>query len=345
MKRILFNSVAVLVAFFLTLPVLAVDNIVGSSGGEFIKVGAAGGQFLKIGVGGRGNGMAGAYSSVTNDLSGIFWNPAGVADVKGYSFLASYTSWFAGFNHAFAAFDMPLGDNFTVAAHFLRFGSGDIEITTFEEPNGTGLFYNVADISGGITLAGYLTDKFSFGVTAKYINHSLTNLSANGFAFDIGTKYETGIQGIKVGFAIMNLGTSQSYSGQDLMSTKKQNNGFSQAPIDVAYLAYPFEVPLIFRAGISSEILKVDDHKLLAAFDFISTSDIKEQFAIGVEYTMFDILNLRGGYLFGQNQFGLAGGVGLNYISGGLESSIDYSVNPTSDLGLVHRLSVNVGLK
>jgi hypothetical protein len=268
-----------------------------------------------------------------------------LADVKGMGAAASYTSWFAGFNHAFAAFDMPLGSNFTIAAHFMRFGSGDIEVTTFEEPNGTGLFYNVSDIVGGISLGGYLTDKFSFGITAKYVNHSFTNLSASGFAFDIGTKYETGIQGIKLGFAIMNLGTSQSYSGQDLMSTKKLNNGFNQAPIDVAYIAYPFELPLIFRAGVSSNLIETEDQNLLASFDFISTSDVSEQFALGLEYKMFDILSLRGGYIFGQNQFGLAGGIGLNYLSGGLESSIDYSVNPTSSFGLVHRISVIVGLQ
>lgn len=235
MKKIIINSIAIILTLVLALPLLAVDDntIKGSSGGEFIKVGAAGGQFLKIGVGGRGNGMAGAFSSVVNDLTAIYWNPAGVADVKGIGATAAYTSWFAGFNQAFAAFDMPLGTNFTLAAHVMRFGSGDIEITTFEEPDGTGLFYNVADMSGGVTLAGYLTDKFSFGVTAKYVYHSFTNLSASGFAFDIGTMYETGIQGIRLGFTILNLGTSQSYSGQDLMSTKKLNNAYNQAPLDV----------------------------------------------------------------------------------------------------------------
>ena len=81
----------------------AVGSTASTTAGEFIKVGAAGSQFLKIGVGGRGNAMAGAFTSVTNDLTSIHWNPAGVADVKFMSGHFSYTSWFANFDHNFAA--------------------------------------------------------------------------------------------------------------------------------------------------------------------------------------------------------------------------------------------------
>lgn len=337
--------VLILIATLMTVQIDAKDDkIIGSSGGEFVKVGAAGGQFLKIGVGGRAMGMAGAYSSLANDLTAIYWNPAGVADIKNMEATFAYTSWFAGFNQMYAALSMPMGSNFTLAAHMMRFGSSDIEITTFDEPNGTGTYYTVSDISGGLTLSGFLTDKFSFGVTAKFVALSFSDMSSNGISFDIGTMYETGVQGIKIGFAIMNLGTEQAYNGTSLNSTKRLNDAFFQAPLDVQYLAFPFEVPLIFRAGISSELVHMDEHKVIGAFDFVTTSDVSEQYALGVEYTWNDLLCLRGGYLFGQSQFGLAGGVGLKYISGGFNSTIDYSINPTLNLGLVHRISVNLGL-
>ncbi len=334
----------IILAFLLTLPVLAVDDndITGSSGGEFVKVGAAGAQFLKIGIGAKGMGMAGAHSATVNDLTAIYWNPAGVADVKGFSANATYTSWFAGFNQMYAAFNLPLG-NFNIAAHLMRFGSSNIEITTFEEPNGTGTYYSVSDVVGGLTFSGYLTDRFSFGITAKIISLGFSDVSSSGMAFDIGTMYETGVQGIKLGFAIMNLGTEQSYSGASLNSTKKLNDAFFQAPIDVSYFAYPFEIPLTFRAGISSEIINADDNVLRGEFDFVTTSDVAEQYAFGLEYTWSDLLSFRGGYLFGQDQFGLAGGVGFKYISGnGFDSSIDYAINPTRNFGLVHRISVDL---
>ena len=317
---------------------------VGSSGGEFQKVGSAGSQFLKIGVGARAIGMS-AYGSVCNDLSSIFWNPAGLAEVKGWSAEFDYTQWIAGFNHAFAAFSMPIGSSFTLAGHLVRFGSKNIEITTFDDPQGTGLFYNVSDICGGITLAGYLTDRFTFGATVKYINNSFTSLSANGVAFDIGTKYETGIQGIKLGFAIMNLGTQESYSGQDLKFTSKLKDAFYQAPIDAEWITYPFSLPLTFRAGISSELYKDDVHKVTAAFDFTTMTDVSEQYAVGGEYVWNDLLAVRAGYLMGQSQLGFSGGIGIKYVSAGMNGQFDYSLSPTKDFGMVNRISISLGVK
>lgn len=348
MKKIFKLNLIVLLMACLAMPALAVEPssaIKGSSGGEFIKVGAAGGQFLKIGVGARAAGMGGAFTSVANDLTALYWNPAGLADVKGTSAAFSYTSWFFGFSHMFAAATMPIGNNFQVAVQIISLTSQNIEITTFEEPDGTGLFYKVQDLSGGLTFSGFLTDQFSFGVTAKYVNNGIANLSAGGVAFDIGTKYETGVQGIKLGFAIMNLGTEQQYSGTDLQKTIKTDPAFKAAPKDFEYLAYPFQLPLTFRAGISSEIVKSEEHALTAAFDFVTMSDISEQYIIGAEYTWNDLLSVRGGYVIGQSQFSFAGGVGIKYISGGLDGSLDYSLTPTANLGLVNRIGVNIRLK
>ena len=60
----------------------------------------------------KGNGMAGAYGAIANDLSSIYWNPAGLANVKAMGAEFSYTSWFAGFTHAFAAFSFAPGGEF-----------------------------------------------------------------------------------------------------------------------------------------------------------------------------------------------------------------------------------------
>lgn len=318
----------------------------GSTTGEkFVKVGAAGAQFLKIPIGARANGMAGAYSSVCNDLTAVFWNPAGLADVKYISADFSYTQWFAGFKHSFGAFALPVGQNFTATVSLVSLNSGDIEITTLEKPNGTGLNYQVSDVSIAFSFAGYLTDQFSFGLTAKYVNNSISNLNSRGIAFDVGTMYETGIQGIKLGFSIHNLGLKQTYSGQDLNSARKLYDALNAAPLDIAYIASSYNLPLIFRAGVSSEIWKTEEHKVIAAFDFITLSDTPEHFAIGAEYTFKDLVSLRAGYLFGTDVFGLSGGAGIKYFAGGFSGEIDYSITPTTHIGLVNRLSVKVAVK
>lgn len=318
----------------------------GSTVGEkFVKVGAAGAQFLKIPIGARANGMAGAYSSVCNDLTSVFWNPAGLADIKYISADFSYAQWFAGFKHSFGAFALPVGQNFTATVSLVSLNSGDIEITTLEKPNGTGLNYQVSDVSIAFSFAGYLTDQFSFGLTVKYINNSISNLNSRGIAFDVGTMYETGIQGIKLGFSIHNLGLKQAYSGQDLNSARKLFDALNAAPLDIAYIASSYNLPLIFRAGVSSEIWKTEEHKVITALDFITLSDTPEHFAIGAEYTFKDLVSLRAGYLLGTDVFGLSGGAGIKYFAGGFSGEIDYSITPTTHIGLVNRLSVKVAVK
>lgn len=345
MKKILILFTTLL--FFISnIIVYGADDVVGSTaGGNFTKVGASGAQFMKIGIGPRASGMAGAYGAVADDLTSVFWNPAGLANIHSIQATFNYTSWFASFNHNFGAVSLPLGDNFTVALHMISFGSDRIEITTMDQPNGTSTYYTVQDVAVGLSIAGYLTDQFSFGFTAKYISNSFASLNANGLAFDFGTMYETGIQGIRLGFSIHNLGTEQVYSGEDLKASKKLWDAMNAAPLDVEYLTTPFSIPLIFRAGIAADIIEVDDHKVVASFDFVTLSDTPEQFALGAEYTWKEILSFRGGYVMGHDQFSLAGGVGINYFTGSFMGKVDYSVSPTSDIGLVHRIGISIGME
>lgn len=323
--------------------VWAIESITqATSGGEFNKSGAGGAQFLKIGVGARANGLAGAYGSLANDLTAIHWNPAGLADVKKISADFSYTSWISDFNHSFAAAALPISDNFTAAAHLLSFNSSDIPVTTIEFPDGTGNHYKYSDVGVGLTIAGYLTDQFSFGFTFKYISSAFASLSSSGIAFDVGTMYETGIQGIKLGFSIHNLGTSQEYRGVDLNNPIKPIYAEYSALVPAQYLANAFSIPLVFRASASADIIQTDEHKLIGITDFITTSDNPEQFVFAAEYTWNDLLMIRGGYRIGSSQFGLGAGAGIKYDGGGFKGQFDYAVNPTSDLGLVHRLSIGV---
>lgn len=345
MKKILILFSA-LIFLMGTISSYSAKDVQGTTqGDDFTKVGAAGAQFMKIGVGPRAAGLAGAYGAVANDLTSVFWNPAGLATIHSIQATFNYTSWFAGFNHNFGAISLPLGENFTTALHMVSFGSDRIEITTLNEPDGTATYYTVNDIAVGLSLAGYLTDQFSFGFTAKYISNSFSSMSADGISFDFGTTYETGIKGIRLGFSIHNLGAEQEYTGEDLRSTRKLWDDLNAAPLDVTYLTTPFSVPLIFRAGIASDIIDMEEHKLMASFDFVTLSDTPEQFAFGAEYTWNDLLSLRGGYIIGHDQFNVAGGVGIKYLTGDFMGQFDYSISPTLDIGLVHRIGVSLGMK
>jgi len=332
--------------------VIASAQIISVTAGEFTKVGLSGGQFLKIGVGARGTGMAGAMSSITNDVTSIFWNPAGLADVKRYAADFSQTFWFGGMSHSFAAIAIPIGEKFRLATSFTSFNSGNINVTTTLDQDGTGGIYNVSDIAIGFTLAGYLTEQFSFGVTAKYVQHAFTNMDASGLVFDVGTKYNTGFHGVMLGFSINSLGGQQTYDGSNVTRQGLPFDGVNTSPLDMQIHTSPFSLPLSFRAGIGADLCKgalfepevdadgVLEHSWLAAFDFETFSDVPEQFSLGTEYTWREFVSIRAGYRFGSDQFGLAGGIGLRYNGGGFEGQIDYSINPTINLGLINRFSV-----
>lgn len=323
--------------------------------GEFTKVGLAGGQFLKIGVGARGTGMAGAFSGLANDLTSLYWNPAGAADMKGYAADAHTTFWFAGMQHSFAAAIMPVSERLRAAVSFTSFNSGDISITTLDQQDGTGGIYQVSDIALGFSLAGYLTDQFAFGVTAKYVQHAFSQMSAGGFVFDIGTRYNTGFNGLSLGFTITGLGTEQVFTGPEVTRTNAPFSGISTTPLDMQLQTSSFNLPLSFRAGLGVDLFKgfldvapptdTDGtviHNWLVGLDFETLSDVPEQFAIGTEYTFREFVTVRAGYRLGHDQFGLAGGVGLRYASGDFDGSIDYSINPSASLGLVNRISVSM---
>ncbi len=343
-KRI-FSTILVLMIGFSVINLEAVEEqSYGSSAGGFEKVGASGAQFLKVPTGARATGMGGAYSSVANDLTSIFWNPAGLADVNAIAANFSYTQWFADFNHSFAAFSLPFGDQFTMALSLVSLSSGEIPVTTINKPEGDGSYYQVQDVSVGFTFSGYLTDQFSFGLTGKYIRTGFASVASSGISFDIGTMYQTGIQGIKLGFAIMNLGTEQTLEGSDLGTTLKIHENLNASPLDAKYDASSFGLPLAFRAGITSDIIETEEHHLIAAGDFTTFSDVPEQFALGSEYTWNDIFSVRAGYVFGSDAAGFSWGAGINYLGGGFNGQINYSMNPMQFFGLVNRLSVAISM-
>ncbi len=344
MKKLLNSIAIVLIISGFSINMTATEGTGASTTkGEYQKIGAQGAQFLKIGAGARGAAI-GAYTSITNDLTSITWNPAGVADVKSFSLHNSYAGWLANYTHDFFAVSVPLGD-FTLAASVISFSTGEAEWTTVEKPGDNNIHYKISDICVGATIAGYLTDQFSFGITAKYVTNSLKELSSTGIAFDVGTNYDLGFQGLKIGFSIMNLGTPMQYDGSDLNSSKEWKEELNSMPLDVQFLTSSFNMPLIFRAGLSSMVYEQEDHQLLAAGDFYTYSDVPEEFALGLEYKWKKIISLRAGYLFGHDQFGLSFGAGIDYNFGGLGGVFDYCAQPTADFGLVHRISLNVGFE
>jgi hypothetical protein len=172
-----------------------------SLGFSFTKVGTTAAPFLKIECGARPVAMGGSFVALANDPSGIYYNPAGIAELKKTYIAGGHTEWFAELNHDYAIFVLPTNRiNYCLWGSFLT--SGDIEITTIENPEGTGQHCNYIDGLLGFTVSMFVSDRLSIGLSGKYIQQKLYNESASTIALDVGSILRTPFKGLRLGMCM-----------------------------------------------------------------------------------------------------------------------------------------------
>jgi hypothetical protein len=214
----------------------------------------------------------------------------------------------------FVGLVVPVTDQFNLAFHTVYLTSGQIEITTIDNPEGTGAFYDARDLAAGLTSSVRLTTQLTFAVTLKYIEERIYDVKSSGLALDGGMWYATEFRGLNLGFAVSNLGFDQTFEGRQL-EVHYDPGTPGEEPVDAELSAAPFKLPLMFRAsGSFDAFTMVDeplrDHTLLVAFDFFQQSDTDERIAIGGEYTWQHLLSLRAGYVFNTDELGWSVGGG-----------------------------------
>ncbi|MEP7234235.1 MAG: PorV/PorQ family protein [Ignavibacteriota bacterium] len=349
MKVFKINRLAVGAFCLLFLPSLiwAQGNTVSTTAPNFNNVGSSGSLFLKIGVGARAAGMGGAYSALADDITALFWNPAGIGHLKGTNAAATYTSYIAGINHNFIGAVLPISERYRFGISLIVLDNGPLQKSTIEKDINAGTF-NANDLAFGITLAGALTDRFSFGATVKYIHNSILDNSADGIAFDAGSLYQTDFYHLKISLALTNLGPERNFQGNSLSIVAQDNaiNNTSRG-LDARLVTSDFSLPLAFRIGVATDVFQgeMEDQKLNVAFDFAAHSDGPETYNVGGEYVWNDLLAIRAGYGFNQDQLGLGLGAGFRYKTEDFLGTIDYGINTTKNFGLIHRISVSAAFQ
>ncbi len=260
------------------------------------KTGTTAGQFLKIGVGARALGMGSAFSSVAGDGSSLYWNPAGISRLKKNQIIFDHQDWILDVDLDFigASFKTPFG---TIAAAINTMHMGEMEVTTTHNPEGTGEKFNVGSIMGQLTFSKLLTDRFSFGISTKYIQETIYNSKATGLAIDLGTLYYTQIEGLKMGMSISNYGTKMKMSGRDLLLQTEVDPSLESDPtnINANFETDRFELPLIFRFGVSYEKSLLTDFDILIAADALHPNDNTESINLGSEISYKNFLFIRSG--------------------------------------------------
>jgi hypothetical protein len=307
------------------------------------NLGTSGAQFLQIPVDARSSGMGGAVVGLTNDASSVFWNPAGLGGVKSVMASFSYINWFDLFDLNAASVAYNTGEAGIFAASIIVFSTGKMEITTEQEPNGTGRFFDAEDISLALSYARFLTDKFSLGLSVKYISQRIWNEVADGIAFDIGTQYRLDFQNLTIAMSMTNFGGDMQYDGPDLDVITAQDDEFPLSRLTPGRLktdTYP--LPLNFQVGIGFDIYQGSFIKVRGAIDAVHPNDNVERIHFGTEFSFFDRFFLRAGYRVNYDDEDFTFGVGANVPFSGSAVYFDYAYAIYDILPSVHRVSFGV---
>jgi hypothetical protein len=287
--------------------------------------------------------MGGAVIGTIDDATSVFWNPAGLSRVANWDAQFSYSRWFEMFdiNSAAVAYTMP--DIGTFALSYISVSSGKMEITTEKQPNGTGRFFDANDMAIGLSYSRFLTDKFSVGITAKYVYQRIWNETADGIAFDIGTQYTLDFQNLTIAMSMTNFGGDLRFDGPDLDINYERTDINPQSRIIPGRLqTEDYPLPLHFQVGIGFDIFEADFVKMKGAIDASHPNDNSERVLFGTEFSFFDRFYVRGGYKLNFDDQKFAFGAGANVPISSSAVYFDYAYSVYDLLPGVHRISVNL---
>jgi len=327
---------------YITIFVTIFFLIGGTVNAQNPNLGTSGAQFLKIPVSARAAAMGGAYIGICAEASSVFWNPAGIANVKFSALHFSNTKWFDTFNVNAGAFVYSAGNFGTIAVSFQTLGMGEMEITTEAEPNGTALYFDAQDLALGVSYARHLTNRFRVGLTAKYIKQRIWNEVANGVAFDVGTQYQLPFNNLTIAMSMLNFGPDMAFNGPDLSVKYDGNSDIPNRLIPTRLETESYPLPLSFQFGIAIDLYRSNYVSARAAVDAVHPNDNQERIHLGTEISFYDRLFLRTGYRHNHDDEVYNMGFGVTAFISGVLLGMDYSYSMYDILPDVHQYSLGV---
>ncbi len=294
-------------------------------------------QFLKIGIGARQAALGEASIALVRDVNSVYWNPASTAGIENLEVGFNYTRWLADLNYVAGSVGYRLGTFGIITGFVASLDYGEIPEAlvsggaSANDPR-TGNTFSGSDLLAGISFTREFTDRLAIGITAKYIRESLFTFSGSTFAWDVGTNYNIGFKGIRLAMAAQNFGGSVSY-------------------LDEGSESEGFDVPIIFRIGLSMDVVSPNGNALVAmgpghevrfALEAINSNDYSERLHVGGEYSFNDFLMVRGGYRVNYEEGNLAFGFGLAPRLSGMEVRIDYAYVGYEFLTAPHRFTMTL---
>lgn len=322
------------------------------------RVGTTTAGFLEIGYGNAGLAMGDAYVSLAEDISSIYWNPAGLAYMKHSEVQFSLQPWIVDINTSFSGAGLIIPGIGTVAMGLIYTDYGDMDVTTVMEQDGTGEIFSSSDYALSLSYARKITDWFAFGVSGKYIGSKIWHMKASAMAMDVGVRVNTAFfsptndrnDGMRIAMSIANYGSRMQYDGIDLLYPidilPDQDGNYSE--VSGKFNPNEWELPLIFRLGFALNAIKTSMHRVTFAFDALHPNNNAESVNLGTEYELNTPKTgkffLRAGYkalFLPDSEHGLTLGGGIQkYFVNSVSIKMDYAYRDIGLLGKVHSYSI-----
>jgi hypothetical protein len=323
------NIFTILLLIFLSVVELSAQ-LFPTLGGQ--RAGISTAQFLKIGVGSRATAMGDAFVAVANDVSSLYWNPAGLVLSNKNEIMFSHNNWIVDIGHEFFGTSYHLSQNDAIGIALSSLHMEDMAVTTEVNPFGTGEYFSFSDFAISATYSRKMTDQFSFGATVRYFEETLDKLKMRGILVDLGTYYWTGLGSTRFAVTITNFGNELAPDGKIKLFGGREKTQWQS-----------FSPPTMFRIGFALEPYQNLEHRITTSIQLNHPNDNSENVSTGLEYAWHEMFFIRGGYKINVDEQDLSFGVGFNIDLDIAEFTMDYSFANFERLGSAHRFSIILG--
>lgn len=317
----------------------SVSQLLPDLGGQ--RTGISSLQFLKIGVGARGCGMGESMVAVADDISSLYWNPAGLVLDPDNGIMVAHSGWLVDMQHDFLGASYHVTPDDVLGLSVISLRTDDMPVTTETQPFGTGAYFHYSDLGIGATYARRMTSQFSFGVTARYVEEDLATLKIQTVLFDLGTHYSTGLGSLRLGVSVTNFGSDVAPHGEATLLDGSTVSSFQS-----------YSPPTQFKFGLAFEPYQDDDQHITTSVQLNHPNDNAEDFRFGAEYAWSGWIRFRvglrrsiGDAWFDKSQRSAddySFGVGVASPLAFSNVALDYSFTNFNVLGAVHRLSCSM---
>jgi len=305
------------------------------------KTGTSAAKFLSIGSGAKAVGMGGAYTSIADDASSMYWNPAGIARIDKMELYIDHSNWLADIRYDYTGFILPLKNSSSFGLNFTSLSIPEMNVTRYGEEE-TGETFRAGSYAIGSAWAMNLTNRFSIGFNGKYIREFISRSHASAIALDVGTLFET-VFGPTIGMSIANFGPKMQIGGTDLLI--KIDDVSNNSDINADLSTEQFNLPLVMRFGISNRH-SIRKMAVLWAVDAVSPMDNSEYLNMGCELSFSDQVFVRAGaksvFMVDREElFTIGGGVMMSLFSQ-QNVQLDYAYEVMHYLNNIHKFSIRL---